>query len=208
MSKILQRAALENKKRRHAEIEDNIGGEKQKIKKSNVSKITTVGKSELLTGDSDIVYIGHTPHGFYEKEMRQFFSQFGDVVKLKLFRSKKTGNSKGHAFIQFESREIANVVSDAMNGYFLFDRKLVSNVVPLSKIHDGMFLPPKRRNNKSSDKASSKDDPESNLEDDEMVEVNATISEQKVSRFLRSQAKKAENLKNLGIDFQLFLPWS
>lgn len=35
------------------------------------------------------VYLGHIPHGFYEKEMSSYFSQFGEVTRVKLFRSKK-----------------------------------------------------------------------------------------------------------------------
>lgn len=35
------------------------------------------------------VYLGHIPHGFYEKEMASYFSQFGDVTRLKLIRSKR-----------------------------------------------------------------------------------------------------------------------
>lgn len=35
------------------------------------------------------IYLGHIPHGFYEKEMRGYFSQFGKVTRLRLFRSKK-----------------------------------------------------------------------------------------------------------------------
>jgi len=30
-------------------------------------------------GLSSVVYVGHIPHGFYEEQMRGFFSQFGDV---------------------------------------------------------------------------------------------------------------------------------
>ena len=36
-----------------------------------------------------VVYVGHIPHGFYEDEMRGFFSQFGTVNRLRLSRSKK-----------------------------------------------------------------------------------------------------------------------
>lgn len=35
------------------------------------------------------IYLGHIPHGFYEKEMKGYFSQFGKVTRLRLFRSKK-----------------------------------------------------------------------------------------------------------------------
>ena len=36
-----------------------------------------------------VLYVGHIPHGFYEHEMRSFFSQFGTVNRLRLSRSKK-----------------------------------------------------------------------------------------------------------------------
>ena len=38
---------------------------------------------------SGVVYLGHIPHGFFEQEMRTYFSQFGNVNRLKLSRSKK-----------------------------------------------------------------------------------------------------------------------
>ena len=36
-----------------------------------------------------VVYVGHIPHGFFEEQMRKYFSQFGTVTRLKLSRSKK-----------------------------------------------------------------------------------------------------------------------
>jgi len=36
-----------------------------------------------------VIYIGHIPHGFYEEQMRGFFSQFGIVTRVRLSRSKK-----------------------------------------------------------------------------------------------------------------------
>jgi len=38
-----------------------------------------------------VVYVGHIPHGFYEEQMRKYFSQFGTVTRLKLARSRKVG---------------------------------------------------------------------------------------------------------------------
>lgn len=40
-----------------------------------------------------VVYLGHIPHGFYEDQIRDFFSQFGTVNKVRLSRSKKVGGS-------------------------------------------------------------------------------------------------------------------
>lgn len=41
-------------------------------------------KSKIPRG---VVYLGHVPHGFYEDEMRQFFSQFGKVTHINIPRS-------------------------------------------------------------------------------------------------------------------------
>ena len=35
-----------------------------------------------------VLYIGHVPHGFYEQQMRGYFSQFGEVTRLRLSRNK------------------------------------------------------------------------------------------------------------------------
>jgi nucleolar protein 15 len=35
------------------------------------------------------VYLGRIPHGFYEEEIKGYFSQFGEVTRVRLSRSKK-----------------------------------------------------------------------------------------------------------------------
>lgn len=37
------------------------------------------------------MYIGHLPHGFYEKQLMAFFSQFGTVKHVRVSRSQKVG---------------------------------------------------------------------------------------------------------------------
>ena len=71
-----------------------------------------------------VVYLGRIPHGFYEQEMKSYFSQFGTVSRLRLSRNKKTGHSKHYAFIEFESRKVAEIVAETMNNYLLFNRLL------------------------------------------------------------------------------------
>lgn len=93
---------------------------------------------------SKIIYLGHIPDGFFEKEMKKYFAQYGKVLRVKLFRSPKTNRSKGYAFIEFEDHEVAKTASESMQGYFMMERQLVSHVVPKDKIHDGMFKGPKQ----------------------------------------------------------------
>jgi nucleolar protein 15 len=35
------------------------------------------------------IYIGRIPHGFFEPQMRAYFSQFGEITRLRLSRNKK-----------------------------------------------------------------------------------------------------------------------
>ena len=91
-------------------------------------------------GRTNVIYLGHIPHGFYEKEMKGFFSQFGEVTRLRLSRSRKTGRSRGYAFIEFEDPDVAKVVALTMNNYILFDKTLKSHVLTPSQINDKMFI--------------------------------------------------------------------
>ena len=40
---------------------------------------------------SGVMYVGHLPHGFYETQIKGYFSQFGSVKKVKVARNKKVG---------------------------------------------------------------------------------------------------------------------
>jgi nucleolar protein 15 len=71
-----------------------------------------------------VLYVGHIPHGFFENQMRSFFKQFGNVTQLRISRSKRTGGSKGYAFIEFEYAEVAKVAADTMNNYLMFEKLL------------------------------------------------------------------------------------
>jgi nucleolar protein 15 len=88
---------------------------------------------------SNVVYVGHIPHGFFEKQMKEYFSQFGHVAKIRLSRNKKTGKSKHYAFLQFHTTEVAEIVADAMNGYHFFGQKLEVKVLKKADVHEELF---------------------------------------------------------------------
>lgn len=95
--------------------------------------------SEKEEGLSNVVYLGHIPHGFYEKQMREFFMQFGQVVNLRISRNKKTGKSKHYGFIQFHTPDIASIVAEAMDGYHFFGQKLEAHVMKKDQVHAELF---------------------------------------------------------------------
>ena len=79
------------------DFERRVADHKKKVN-SGVGGSKTTGSN--IPG---VVYLGHVPHGFYEKEMRAFFSQFGAVTRLRLSRSKRTGRSKGMSSEEIDS---------------------------------------------------------------------------------------------------------
>lgn len=86
-----------------------------------------------------VVYFSHIPHGFYEKEMRSFLSQFGTVTNLKIGRSVRTGRAKGYAFVEFLYHDVAKIVAETMNNYLMFEKLVKCEIVPTAKVSRAMF---------------------------------------------------------------------
>ncbi|BFZ57863.1 nucleolar protein [Savitreella phatthalungensis] len=86
-------------------------------------------KSKSASSQPGVVYIGRVPHGFYEDEMRGYFAQFGEVLRVRVSRSKKSGRSKGYAFVEFGERDVATVVARSMHNYLLGGKLLQVKVL-------------------------------------------------------------------------------
>lgn len=93
----------------------------------------------MTSNKPGVIYIGHLPHGFYENELRGFFSQFGKVLKVRVARSVRTYRPKGYAFVMFANHEVAEIACNAMDGYFMYKKILVCKLVPPEKVHAKMF---------------------------------------------------------------------
>lgn len=77
--------------------------------------------------------------------MRSYFSQFGDVTRLRLSRNKKTGASKHYAFIEFEHASVAQIVSETMDNYLLHGHILQCKTVPPEQVHPKMWIGANRK---------------------------------------------------------------
>lgn len=88
---------------------------------------------------SGVIYVGHLPSTIYESQIKSYFSQFGAVKRFRLSRSKRTGNSKGYAFVEFESEDVAKIVAETMNNYLFGERLLKCHFVPHEKVHEELF---------------------------------------------------------------------
>ncbi|XP_060526328.1 MKI67 FHA domain-interacting nucleolar phosphoprotein-like [Cylas formicarius] len=123
---------------------------RKKLQDGTISiKLYQVGAKQKVESKRGLLYIAHIPHGFYEKEMRDYFSQFGKVTNAKVCRSRKTGNSKGYGYVEFAHAEVAKIAADTMNNYIMFKKRIVTNYVPYEKRPKGLF-PSKSSNLKHS----------------------------------------------------------
>lgn len=133
--------------------DDSDDGEEQdlkELKKAVTAKKTKVASKNHSTNFArrlranpghTVLYLGHLPREFSEKELAHFLKQFGRVVHVRLARSRRTGGSKGYGFVQMVNEETARIVADTLSGYILMgQRRLVCHVVPPEKVHAGLFF--------------------------------------------------------------------
>jgi len=99
---------------------------------------------DIDTSLSSVIYIGRIPDGFEELEIRKLLKQFGAILAVKLCRTRKTGRSKGFAFVKFDEKEeglsVANIVAEYLSGYILSNKRLVCHVMRRDQVSPYLFL--------------------------------------------------------------------
>jgi nucleolar protein 15 len=78
------------------------------------------------------IYLGHIPHGFFEKQMHSYFSQFGTITRLRLSRNRRTGKSKHYGWVEFQSKDVAEIVAETMDGYLIHPHRMVCKIVEVN----------------------------------------------------------------------------
>lgn len=142
-----------------------------------------------------VVYIGRIPHGFYEHQLRAYFSQFGEIEHLRLARNRKTGKSQHYGFIEFASKAVAEIVAKTMDKYLLFDHILQCRTLPREQVKESMWKGSDRRK---------KPAPRNRLEGSKLKRGMVREDwDKKVQQETQKRAAKAEKLKELGYDFEM-----
>ena len=143
--------------------------------------------------DTGIVYVGRLPHGFFEDQLKAYFSQFGDIRRLRLSRNKKTGHSKHYGFVEFLSKEVAEIVVETMNNYLLDGHLLQMAMIPNDQVDPNLWIGANRKFRKV---------PTDRVERVRRSRPRTEEERQRVnSKLLQRQTKRRAQLKSAGIDY-------
>ncbi|VDM15642.1 unnamed protein product [Hydatigera taeniaeformis] len=88
------------------------------------SRVSVRKNSGVRLRKSDIysaLKISHLPKHFEEKQLREYFAQFGTVYGVHLPRSRKTLNAKDQAFILVD-KEIASIIASTVHNVLNFNK--------------------------------------------------------------------------------------
>ncbi|KAJ3959741.1 nucleolar protein [Colletotrichum tropicale] len=164
----------------------------------DVGTIPKIGKKQRksIGGSSEepgVVFISRLPHGFYEHELKGYFSQFGKINRLRLARNKKTGASKHWAFIEFAEESTAQIVAKTMDSYLLFGHILKVKTVPKESLHENLWKGANKRFKKI---------PWNKMAANEVAKKRTESTwAQKVSREEKKREERAKKLKAIGYEF-------
>ena len=73
------------------------------------------------------IYVGNLPFSVTDGDLRETFSQYGEVSQVNLISDKFTGDSKGFGFVEMANNSQADSAIKALNGTDLKGRKITVN---------------------------------------------------------------------------------
>lgn len=73
------------------------------------------------------IYIGQLPYSVSEDELREVFSEYGEIASLNLVKDRFSGQSKGFGFIDMPNNSEADKAIKALNKSMLSGREIKVN---------------------------------------------------------------------------------
>lgn len=74
------------------------------------------------------LYVGNLSYNVSEDQLRELFSQAGNIKEVTLITDRQTGRTKGFAFVEFATREEAEKAIEMFNNQELDGRPLTVNM--------------------------------------------------------------------------------
>lgn len=82
------------------------------------------------------IYVGQLPYSVTEDELRNMFTEFGEVASINLIKDRFSGQSKGFGFIDMPSNSEADKAIKALNKSSLNGREIKVNQAEQRKKKD------------------------------------------------------------------------
>jgi RNA recognition motif-containing protein len=73
------------------------------------------------------IYLGQLPYNVNEEELRELFSEYGEIASLNLVKDNFSGQSKGFGFIEMPNNSEADKAIKALNKSMLKGREIKVN---------------------------------------------------------------------------------
>uniref|UniRef100_A0AC34F6G6 RRM domain-containing protein n=1 Tax=Panagrolaimus sp. ES5 TaxID=591445 RepID=A0AC34F6G6_9BILA len=115
-------------------IKINVVARKPVVPKT-IKKKTKISKKPDPKSLSPFIVIRNAPYGFFEEPCYNYFSQYGQVKRVRVIRNKKGGFS-GKIYVGFKYAEVASVVVTVLNKSLMMGenvikcRQLLNSEVP------------------------------------------------------------------------------
>lgn len=100
-------------------------------KKKDPAKRAKSGKGQPQAGASAPgvveLYVGNLSYDTADADLEKAFSEFGNVVSVRIIGNRANGRSKGFGFVELDGVAAANKAAKVMNGSQFMGRKIVVN---------------------------------------------------------------------------------
>ncbi|NEV62298.1 RNA recognition motif domain-containing protein [Thiorhodococcus minor] len=73
------------------------------------------------------IYVGNLPYSVTDDDLRDMFSEFGELASAEVIKDKFSGQSKGFGFVDMPSNSDADAAIKALNEADMKGRKLTVN---------------------------------------------------------------------------------
>ncbi|HHX75700.1 MAG TPA: RNA-binding protein [Firmicutes bacterium] len=71
------------------------------------------------------IYVGNIPWSTTEEQLKEYFSEHGEIISARIITERATGRSRGYGFLEVEDQDAEKIIE--LNGSELEGRKLVVN---------------------------------------------------------------------------------
>jgi cold-inducible RNA-binding protein len=85
------------------------------------------------------LYVGNISFKANEDDLRDLFTQAGEVVSVKLIKDAATGRLRGFGFVEMSSEEEGKKAIEMLNGKQFMDRSIVVNEAKPQERREGGF---------------------------------------------------------------------